>query len=54
MKIYKACLEALKNGTAFTKSNIVRSSGVCRQTLYTKIEEHTFQDLEKIRMKNNV
>jgi len=47
--IYKACLEALKNGTAFNKSLIARVSGVSRQTIYSRIEKYTFQDLDKYR-----
>jgi len=51
ISIYKACLEALKNGTAFNKSVIAKKSGVCRQTLYSRIEKNTFQDLDKYRTK---
>lgn len=49
IKIYKACLEFLKSGSAFNKSAIARKANVDRHTIYNKIEEHTYQDLDKFR-----
>jgi len=45
--IYKAMLELLKNGSAFTYSSVSRASGLSRQTLHNKIDEHTYQDIQK-------
>lgn len=47
LRIYKACLEILKSGSAFNKSSLARRSGLDRKTIYNVIEKHTFQDLEK-------
>ena len=45
--IYKAMLELLKNGSAFTYSSVSRASGLSRQTLHNKVDEHTYQDIQK-------
>lgn len=50
IKIYKAFLEHLKNGSAFTISSISRGSGFSRQTIHNKIDKYTFQDLEKFKL----
>jgi hypothetical protein len=51
IKIYKACLEILKNGLDFNVSSLARYASVERKTIYNKFEKHTFQDLEKYRNK---
>lgn len=51
--LYKACLEILKNGSAFSQRKLARMTGLHRKTIYNKIEKHTFQDLEKYRTKTN-
>lgn len=50
IKIYKACLELLKSGMPFNKHSLARKSSVANKTIYNKIEEHTFQDLDKYRV----
>lgn len=48
-RIYKAFLTLLKEGSAFNISSVAREAGVHRKTIYNKIDNYTFQDLDKFR-----
>jgi len=48
IKLYKTMLEHLKSGKRLTISGLSRDSGLCRNTIYSKLDEHTFQNLKAL------
>ena len=46
IKLYKTMLEHLKSGKHLTISGLSKDSGLCRNTIYSKLDKHTFQNLK--------